>query len=109
MLNQATKDRDADREERKEFVKAIKAMASSSDHVASTNKDIANAVTKQAKESAERNGHLGELIVQQGEQTKQIADAAVKKIVSTVGVQNVKHQHVHDSVVEHEVVKDRKK
>jgi len=99
MLNQAMKDREADREERKHLTKAIKDMA---DPEVNGNKRIADGIERQAQESAERNGHLGELIIAQGEQTQKIADTAVKSIVRSVGVQNVKEQ-----LVDHQTVKSK--
>lgn len=104
MLNQATKDREADRQERLRLANAIEKMA---DPTVNGNQQIADGITRQAEESAERNGHLGELIIQQGEQTQKIADMAVDKIVSQVSVQNVEHQHIKDSVVEKEIIKSK--
>lgn len=57
--------------------------------VAKTNKEIAKAVNKQSAESAERNGHLAELIIESKEQ-----------IIST-------HQHVDKQEVEHQTVKGK--
>jgi hypothetical protein len=53
MLKQSTKDRDADRKERKELSLAIAAMAKSSTKVA-------EATERSANEAKQRNGHLGE-------------------------------------------------
>lgn len=88
------------------FVKALNDLTKSNEKVATSNKKIADAVEKQAKESAQRNGHLGELIIQSNEQTKAIADVAVTSIID--GVTNVKHQTVSAQVVEHEVVREKK-
>lgn len=75
------------------------------DKVAESNKDIAKetkGVKQEAEkgnlESAERNGHLGELIIQQGKQTEKIANKAVSAIIE--GTQNVTEQKV-----EHQTVK----
>jgi len=65
MLLQASKDRDADRNERKEFIAAVKDMAGASGRVA-------DATVKSAIEAEQRNGHLGELISQGNETTNQI-------------------------------------
>lgn len=97
MLVQATKDREADRAERIRLATAIEKMA---DPVVNGNERIANGIEKQANESAERNGHLGELILAQGEQTQKIADIAVKKIVASVGVQHVDKQEVAHQHIE---------
>lgn len=53
MLNQATKDREADREERLKLAQAIEHMADNSGRVA-------RASERSAKEAQIRNGHLGE-------------------------------------------------
>lgn len=92
MLNQASKDREADREERKAFIESI-------DNMAGSNVKIAEELAKGNRESAERNGHLGELIIKQGEVTKAIADKSVEKIISSVKVQNVDKQNVEHQTV----------
>lgn len=100
MLSQASRDREADREERKQLSQAIERMATASER---GHDRVAKAVERQADESKERNGHLGELIVQQGEMAKELTDSAVSKIVSSVKVQHVdkqevEHQHVKEAV-----------
>lgn len=65
---------------------------------------VAVAVENQAKESAERNGHLGEMIIQQGKITQKIADTAVKQIM---GAQEIKEQHVKEQVVDHQTIEDK--
>lgn len=92
MLNQASKDRDADRQERKELSKAIKDMAGATGRVADATKQT-------AEEAKQRNGHLAELIVQNSENTAVLAKQAVKQITAkiesqTIKDQNVIHQHV---------------
>jgi hypothetical protein len=81
MLAQATKDRDADRNERKEFSSAIERMA------------IATEVS--ARQATERNGHLAEISIQN-------KDAILKAIRSIVVNQKVSEQQV-----EHQVVKNK--
>lgn len=107
MLTQASKDRDADREERKEFIKVINKMGDGMTKVAESNKEIANETKLGRKvqekgfgEAEKRNGHLAELIQQGTEQTQVIADKAVEVIVSTV-------QHVDKQEVEHQHVKEK--
>lgn len=97
MLNQASKDRDADRDERILLSNAIERMAKASEK---GHERVASAVERQANESKERNGHLGELIVEQGKMTKEIADSAVNSIVSQVNVQHVDKQEVKHQVVD---------
>lgn len=98
MLNQASRDRESDREERLQLSKAIERMAAASEN---GHNRVAKAVERQADESKERNGHLAELIVKQGELTKKVADSAVNKIIS-----NVKVQHVDKQEVEHQIIKE---
>jgi hypothetical protein len=115
ILKQSKSERDSDRDERKLFVAAIENMAASSGRVADTNQDIASAVTKQAVESAERNGHLGEMITEQSKQTAALTEMAVAKViegvqnVTTQNVikQNIKQSNVKEETVEHETVKDK--
>lgn len=98
MQKTAQADRDADRKERKAFERAISKMAASSERVADTNKQIADSVDRQASESAQRNGHLGELILEQGNLSKKLNEDAVKKIIKSfqhIGVQEVDQQNVH--------------
>lgn len=94
MLNQASKDRDADREERKELVMAIKDMAGATGRVA-------DATKQGADEAKQRNGHLAELIIRSKKDTEVLANKAVEKISAkidsqTIKEQNVIHQHVKD-------------
>lgn len=98
---QAAKDRDADRQERLKFAEAVDHMAKNSGKVAESNKLIAQGIIKQAKESEKRNGHLAELITEQGKQTQMIADNAVKHIIKNVNTQTVKEQQVEHQTVKH--------
>lgn len=95
VLNKAEKAGEADRVERQELTKAIAGMASAMQDVATSNARIAD-------ESKERNGHLGELIIEQGKQANVLADTAIKKVIQ--GVQNVKTQKVVHQTVENETV-----
>lgn len=112
VLGQAEKTAEADRAERKELAKAIKDMA---DPEVNGNKAIAEGITRQADESAQRNGHLGTLILEQGKQSQVIADTAVKAVIK--GVQNVQTQNVikqnvntstvKDETIEHETINNK--
>lgn len=85
ILKQAEKDREADRNERKALVSAIKDMADS-------NRDIAEATERQAQEAEKRNGHLAEITVQSRDQ--------VLGAISNIKEQKVEHQTVqHETVV----------
>jgi len=97
MLKQSSKDREGDRLERKSFIEAIQKMSTGMENVASTNKEIAKATQRGADEAKERNGHLGELILQNGINTM---DA-----IKNVKTQNVVQQNVKTSTVEKETVK----
>lgn len=92
MLNQATKDRDADRKERKELSSAIALMAKNSNRVA-------EATVRSADEAKQRNGHLAELVMQSTESNKALAETATKTIVEAV-------QHVDVQKVEHQTIKE---
>lgn len=88
----------------RENTKAQKLLADGMGKVAKSNEKIAvetkalREETRRGNEQSEkRNGHLGELIIQQGENTKAIADATVSKIIE--GVQNVKEQKVDTQIV----------
>lgn len=86
-------------------------LANSMDKVAKSNDKIARATEVGNQQSEKRNGHLGELIVQQGEQMRTLADGAtttVLEAVQNVSHQNVEHMHVKQEVVEHEIVKQKK-
>jgi hypothetical protein len=58
MLNQATKDRDADRAERKDMTKVFSR--------------VADATERAADEAKDRNGHLGDLVAQGNQMTSNI-------------------------------------
>lgn len=75
MLSQASKDREADRQERKDLTGAIKDMAGASGRVA-------DATRKSALEAKQRNGHLAELIIQSNEKTALLAQNAVSDITA---------------------------
>lgn len=101
ILNQASKDRLSDQEERKHLVKAIEKMATASEKVA---KETA----KGNKEAKERNGHLGEQNIQIAELvTKQNKDVEDIRDTNEKILDELKHtkQHVDKQVVEHQVVK----
>lgn len=106
MLKQATKDREADREERKDLSSAIKLMAENSAKVARVTEagmdKVAVATNKTAREAKERNGHLAELIIQQGEMVQEVAKHTTQNIIE--GVTNIETQKVHTQVVDQSTV-----
>lgn len=104
MLKQSSKDRDADRVERQTFIKAINKMSGGMDKVAESNKKIAVATEQGNKEAKDRNGHLAELVLEQGKQTQKIASTAVEQIIK-----GVKVQHIDKQEVEHMHVKEADK
>lgn len=89
MLNQASKDREADREERKEFSEAIKQMAKNSGRQA-------DATERAAREAEARNGHLAEISVQQADRIIKMVENIKKQ---NIAEQTVHHQHVNTEVV----------
>lgn len=94
MMSQGMRVQEADREERKEFAKALKAMATASERVAS-------ATEKAAKEAKQRNGHLAEMELQSQHLFKKLADRNYDAIT------HIREQHVQHQVVEHEQVYDK--
>jgi hypothetical protein len=84
MLKQTAKEREADRSERKELVRAIRDMAKSSEKVA-------KATERSANEAKQRNGHLAELMINN---TSEIVGAVSAHHDQTVDVQNVNKQIV---------------
>lgn len=76
--------------------KALDKMSHSMGEVAKSNKRIAD-------ESKQRNGHLGELIVKQGEIAMQNKD----QIVDNIKGLTINKQTVHQQTVEHEIVKNK--
>lgn len=84
----------------KDFEKSRQIMAASFEkstkELAKQSRRVAVATERAAQEAAERNGHLGELIVESRKQTEAIANKAVKEIISkqTVKEQKVEHQTI---------------
>lgn len=97
-LNQSAKDRNADRTERQQFIKAIKSMAVGMDKVANSNKTIANETRKGNEEAKARNGHLGEQNIQIAELVK-ATKADVLNAVQEVKVQHVVEQKVDKTII----------
>lgn len=91
LMNQAEKDREADRAERRELSSAISDMAGS-------NRTIADEMRDGNKKAEIRNGHLGEQNVQI---TKLVLNAKDETINA---IQEIKEQHVINQVVENEQV-----
>ena len=110
MLNQSTRDREADRKERIESAEAdrherrilAEAINKMADPKVNGNERVAQASERQAEESKQRNGHLGEMILEQGKQTAKLIELSVNKTIK--GVQNIKTQHVHDQKVDNTTV-----
>jgi hypothetical protein len=86
MLNQASKDREADREERKALTEAVSKMAENSGRQA-------EATERQAREAEKRNGHLAEITVQQADRIMQ-------------GIEHISRQSVDHQVVKHQEVQE---
>jgi seryl-tRNA synthetase len=76
MLSQASKDRDADRNERELLAKSIIKMAKASEKVAT-------ATERSANEAKQRNGHLGEQNMKIAELVSQ-GNELTKEIVTTL-------------------------
>jgi hypothetical protein len=87
MLNSATKERDADRQERLKLSEAINHMARNSDKVAA-------ATQRSADEAKQRNGHLAELVIQN-------TDNIVKAVTDHYD------QHIQHQVVDKQTVNKR--
>lgn len=76
----------------REFTKSLK------ENTHATNALVAE-TKKGNKEAKERNGHLAELILQQGEQTKMIAETSTDRVIDAM-------QHVEQQSVEHQTIKE---
>jgi len=74
-------------------------VADSMNRVAKSNDKIAEATRQGNKEAKERNGHLAELVIQQGENIKAVADAATDKVIDAV-------QHIEKQRVDHQIIKE---
>jgi len=72
--------------------KSHEKMADAFEKVATSNKEIADATKQTADEAKERNGHLAEITVQQGDRLAAL-------------MENIKEQHVGKQVVEEMEVK----
>lgn len=55
---------------------------------------VAKATENAAREASERNGHLGELILESNKQTELIAGRAIKEITKNISKQTVKEQKI---------------
>lgn len=84
-----------------------KAMVKSNDNNTKALNRIATSTEKGNAEAEKRNGHLAELVVQQGENTKAIATGAVESIIGAV--QNIPEQHIEHAHVEHQEIVEIKK
>lgn len=103
MLKQSTKDREADRLERKELSEAIQRMAKSSDKVA-------EATVRGANEAKQRNGHLGELVMESAKTNQKLAESATGTIISAIAsFQKVDTQKVEHQIIAHTENADDKK
>lgn len=103
MLSQATKDRESDRKERLRLAGAIEKMAENSGKNVKSMERLVEETKTGNEQSEKRNGHLGELIIKQSEQTQKIADVAVAKIVSNIDTQHVTKQNVDEQRVKKQV------
>lgn len=92
MLNQATKDRDADRKERKELSQAITAMAKSG-------AKVAEATARSADEAKQRNGHLGEQNIHIAELVAQGNDTNTKILERLEDSATTLVRDTHDAAV----------
>ena len=80
--------------------KLIDKLTNSLDAVASTNKDIAEATAKGAREAKARNGHLAEI-------TELARDAVLNAVHGlTIEKQTVNHQHVLEETVDSQTIKE---
>lgn len=104
--NRISEEREADRNERLKLAEAISHMAdNSAKQTQATSTGFANLVESNDRignEAKERNGHLAEMIVKQGEATQLIANNATKAIIK--GVKNVSEQHVEHQHIDNVTV-----
>jgi hypothetical protein len=101
MINKQNKTHD-------KIAKAVDNLAEQSRKVVVSNQDIARATRQGSREAKERNGHLADMVIQQGEMIKEVADNATTNIilgVSEVNEQHIKKQHVDESVVDKSTIK----
>lgn len=99
QMKEARKERTT---ERKEFTSALNNVAASAQRVADETKSMKEIHKKGYREAEQRNGHLADLVIQQGEVVQKIADVATEKIIT--GIQNVEQQNIKHSHIEHETV-----
>jgi hypothetical protein len=95
-LTQSSKDREADRSERKEVVKAFNR--------------VAEATERAAKEAKERNGHLAEMEAQGQKMLEKVGNRNYElsqRVLETVTNMNVENQFVHAQTINEEVVQKR--
>lgn len=102
MLSQATKDREADRNERLKLTLAI-------EHMADNSTKVAQATDRSANEAKQRNGHLAELVLQGNQLTKQVVTelqtAGIKVEAVKVALENsTTEQHIETQIVDRQVV-----
>lgn len=89
------------------FFKLLSKLTKSLDKVAKSNLEIARESRRGNDQSEKRNGHLGELVVQNGEQMKVLAENATNTIlnaVQNVEEQHIGHAHIDKATVEKETV-----
>lgn len=85
------------------IAKAVDNLAKQSGKIVSSNREIAQATKQSANEAQERNGHLADLVIQQGKMTQQVTAKAIEEIIK--GVSEVNKQKVHTQVVDKAVIK----
>lgn len=114
MMNQSGADRDADRKERQEMIKAMNRMAES-------NRQIADETRKGNVEAKERNGHLGEqneriteLVLAHSKEAQGLVEVAAAKVTETLAKalkslesQHVDTLHVNEATIKSEHVENQ--
>lgn len=84
----------------------LKANTQASDANTVALQEIAKETKQGNKEAKQRNGHLGDLVVQQGAAIQGIADSATHKVIQAV--QHVNTQHIAKQTIDKSIVKNEK-
>jgi hypothetical protein len=106
MLNQASKDREADRQERLHLASAINAMAKGSENMAVNIGKVAVATEKQASEAKARNGHLAELSSKSLSVATETLERLEKSaVIAAEDRDSLVKQHVETQLVDKQVIK----
>lgn len=83
--------------------KVINSGAKATEKQAKATEDLVKETRKGNKEAKDRNGHLGELIIQSMESTKTVTKGATQTIIDAVG--HVNTQHISNQTVDHQEIK----